>query len=208
MSKNRSTLTLPRRAVAPSPELTAALDTITKSEPTTRVVNPGPYLPGEPVVLGPGETIHYPAPASLRVELRKLDPRAVVPKYQSAGAAAFDIHAINSGTVTPGETFTVHTGLALWHRDPAWGLFVFARGGLGTVKGIRPGNCVGVCDSDYQGELLVVLRNDSAVPFVVREGDRVAQAALMPVAQAVFAEVDQFSETTVHGEGRQGSTGK
>lgn len=197
MSKNRQTLTLPRRERT-STELRTALEGIAAMAAS----------PGVATELGPGEQVVYAAPPALRVQMRKLDPNAIVPKYQTAGAAAFDIHALNAGTVMPGETMLIHTGLALWHRDPAWGLFVFARSGLGTLNGIRPGNCVGVIDSDYQGELRVVLRNDSAVPFIVRQGDRIAQAAFMPVAQAEFVEVDQFDAPTARGEGRQGSTGK
>lgn len=159
------------------------------------------------------------AKSVLHVQLKKLHPSAIVPKFQTAGAAGFDLHAIRfrpgldaefyegeSYVLAPGKSTRIHTGIAVSINNPDWGLFLFSRSGLGS-KGIRLANGVGVIDSDYQGELLVTLRNDSADSFTINHGDRIAQGVFMPVSQAMFIEVDRFDTVTARGTGGFGSTG-
>jgi dUTP pyrophosphatase len=157
------------------------------------------------------------ASSVLRVQLKKLYPDAIVPKFQTEGAAGFDLHAkvsredekfgvVHAFTLAPRSIAAVSTGIAVSINNPDWGLFLFGRSGLGK-KGIRLANSVGVIDSDYQGELIVMLRNDSDEPFTVAHGDRIAQGVFMPVRQAQFIEVEEFSVRTARGEGGFGSTG-
>ena len=149
---------------------------------------------------------------ALQVQLKKMHHAAIVPKFQTEGAAGFDLHAVvgdaadSSVVIPPGESRRIGTAVAVSINDRDWGLFLFPRSGLGA-KGIRLGNCVGVIDSDYQGELLIILRNDSAEPFTVKNGDRIAQGVFMPVRQAVFVEVEDFTAKTERGEKGFGSTG-
>lgn len=147
----------------------------------------------------------------LRVQMKKLHHAAIIPKYQTAGAAGFDLHAVTGGPfsdvmILPGETALVPTGIAVSINDPEWGLFIFGRSGLGR-RGISLGNGVGVIDSDYQGELGVVLRNSSDKAFKIANGDRIAQGVFMPVIQAEFILVNDFGYTTERGTKGFGSTG-
>ena len=84
---------------------------------------------------------------------------------------------------------------------------VFARSGLATRQGLRPANCVGVVDSDYRGENMVPLHNDSDVPQTIRHADRVAQMVVLPYLPVDFLEVPELDETE-RGEGGFGSTGR
>lgn len=83
---------------------------------------------------------------------------------------------------------------------------IFARSGLATKRGLRPANCVGVVDSDYRGEIIVALHNDTAFPQEISEGERIAQIVIIPYLPVDFTEVDNLS-STVRGEGGFGSTG-
>lgn len=161
------------------------------------------------------------ATSVLRVQLKKLHPDAIIPKFQTEGAAGFDLHArLDAPLVIPPQTSVkVSTGIAVSICNPEWGLFLFSRSGLGS-KGVRLGNGVGVIDSDYQGELVVILRNDMPAlaatdwpfgprkhDFVVEPGMRIAQGVFMPVRQAEFIEVAEFSVETARGTSGFGSTG-
>ena len=84
--------------------------------------------------------------------------------------------------------------------------YIFARSGLATKRGLRPANCVGVCDSDYTGEYIVAVHNDTDVVQVINHNDRIAQVVFMPVCQANFIEVEELTETE-RGSGGFGSTG-
>ncbi len=132
-----------------------------------------------------------------------------VPYYASAGAAAMDLHACmdEALTIAPGQRATIHTGFAIALPDAGYVALIFARSGLGTKYGIAPANCVGVIDSDYRGEIMVCLANSGDAPYTVRPGDRIAQMAILPVAQAAIRLVDDLDETE-RGAGGFGSTGK
>lgn len=143
-----------------------------------------------------------------QVQVKKLDSRAILPTSGSAFSAGYDLYACLDGDVVVPQHQTVRIGTGLSFALPE-GTFgaVFARSGLATKEGLRPANCVGVCDSDYRGEYLVPIHNDSAVARVVRHGDRVAQLILLPYLPMDFEEVSELPETE-RGEGGFGSTGK
>ena len=84
---------------------------------------------------------------------------------------------------------------------------ILARSGLATKQGLRPANCVGVCDSDYRGEYIIAIHNDTDQPRIIENGDRIAQLVIMPYLSVSFSEVDELSETA-RGDGGFGSTGK
>ena len=97
-------------------------------------------------------------------------------------------------------------GYRIYIKDPTICGLIVPRSGLG-VKGILLANVVGLIDSDYQGELIVHLKNHGEEKFMVTEGDRIAQLVFMPVFHAQFTEVDDWSVKTKRGEGGFGSTG-
>ena len=147
----------------------------------------------------------------LKIQLKKLQPDAIVPRHQTAGAAGFDLHAtLPQGHdvlwVEPGEALKVGTGVAVSINDPEWALFLLPRSSLGRIR-VRLANCVGLIDSDYQGELLVIMENAGREPFPIRRGDRIAQGVFMPVRQAEFLVVDEFDVVTERGTKGFGSTG-
>ena len=84
---------------------------------------------------------------------------------------------------------------------------IFARSGLATKQGLRPANCVGVCDSDYRGEYIVALHNDSEITRVIEPGERIAQMILLPYIPMNFIKVDELNETT-RGTGGFGGSGR
>lgn len=144
----------------------------------------------------------------MTVKYVKLNPHAREPVVGSEYAAGYDIHACvpNGVHIKPGETVKVGTGLAI---APPKGYFaaIFARSGLATKEGLRPANCVGVCDFDYRGEYIVALHNDSDAPRVVSHGDRIAQVVFLPYKQVRFMESDILDDTA-RGSGGFGSSGK
>lgn len=141
------------------------------------------------------------------VRIKKLDERAVVPSYGSEYAAGFDLYAVldEDVTIKSGETFLVHTGLAM-EIPVGYAGMIFARSGLATKKGLAPANKVGVVDSDYRGEVMVALHNHSLEDRVISHGERIAQMVIMPFYKANFVEVSELSDT-IRGEGGFGSTG-
>lgn len=142
-----------------------------------------------------------------RVRVQKLFADAVLPTYGSSDAAGADLYACGQTvTIAPGETVLIHTGIAMEIPQGLVGL-VYARSGLATKKGLAPANKVGVIDSDYRGEILVALYNQSAVAQTVLPGERVAQLVLTPYVTADFAETEALSDTA-RGQGGFGSTGK
>lgn len=148
----------------------------------------------------------------MKVKIKRLDPRAQLPEYQTAGAACFDIHALlpkDDGRllVSPGEQFAFSTGLA-FEIPPGYVLKVFSRSGHGFNNGVRLANGTGIIDSDYRGELKVALRADPhpGVGIAVKHGDRIAQGMIVPSPRVEWDEVDELSDTE-RGAGGFGSTG-
>lgn len=144
----------------------------------------------------------------MKIQVQKLRPDAILPTAGSQYAAGYDLYACLDAPVVipPDATVKIGTGLAI--AVPAgWFGAVFARSGLATRQGLRPANCVGVCDSDYRGEYIVPLHNDSAAAQTVSPGDRIAQLVLLPYLAAEFEEAEALPETA-RGAGGFGSTGK
>ena len=144
----------------------------------------------------------------MQIHYKKLNPGATAPTRGSASAAGYDLYACldEEIQILPHQTVMVGTGLAIAVPDGYFG-GVFARSGLSTKQGLRPANCVGVCDSDYRGEYVVALHNDSEETRVVKPGDRIAQLVILPYLAAEFTEVENLNETE-RGVGGFGSTGE
>lgn len=145
----------------------------------------------------------------MRIKFKKLREGVNVPTAGSKYSAGYDLYAsIPEGEITigPGETVKVGTGLSFELPESTFGA-IFARSGLATKQGLRPANCVGVCDSDYRGEYIVAIHNDSAECRTVQDGDRIAQLVLLPYIPMEFEEATDLSETA-RSEGGFGSTGK
>jgi len=142
------------------------------------------------------------------IRVKKLSPKAILPTYGSAEAAGADLYACLDAPVTiePGETFWVPTGIALEVPKGCAGL-VFARSSMGAKRGLAPANKVGVVDSDYRGEIRVVLLNHGKEAQTVNPGERVAQFLITPVLTPAYEEVDTLEDTD-RGAGGFGSTGK
>ncbi len=142
------------------------------------------------------------------VNVKKLNENATLPTSGSERAAGYDLYACVDGTVAiaPHTTAKIGTGLAIAVPDGYFGA-IFARSGLATKQGLRPANCVGVCDSDYRGEYIIALHNDSDEERIVENGDRIAQLVVMPYLAVTFVETEELSQTE-RGAGGFGSTGK
>jgi dUTP pyrophosphatase len=145
-----------------------------------------------------------------KIEIKFNDPRAEergVPKYATVGSAGLDLRSCDNAMLHPGETVQFPMGYSIYIGDHTLAGLIMPRSGLG-VKGIMPANVLGLIDSDYQGELIVYLKNHSNEPFLVQNGDRIAQLVFMPVEHVMFSVVtDNFSHSTERGEGGFGSTG-
>lgn len=144
----------------------------------------------------------------MTVNITKLNPNAVIPTRGNSQAAGYDLYACidESITIPAHSTVKIGTGLAIEIPDNYFGA-IFARSGLATKKGLRPSNCVGVCDSDYRGEYIVALHNDTDVAMIINPNERIAQLVVMPYLPVEFNEVGSLT-TTERGSGGFGSTGK
>lgn len=142
------------------------------------------------------------------LKVKRLHPDAIIPAYQTAGAACFDLHALDEGRPHPRDPHAAifRTGLA-FEVPHGWAMMIYSRSGHGFKNGVRLSNSVGVIDSDYRGEIKVALHNDSRAKFKVANGERIAQAMLMPVPRVNMVETEQLSETD-RGTGGFGSTGR
>lgn len=138
------------------------------------------------------------------IKFKKLNPEARLPVYASNGAACFDLCAVHDVLVHPGTTMLVSTGLAFEVPD-AHVLLLYPRSGLAT-RGLRLANCVGVVDSDYRGDVMIALHNDSRDAMLVKAGDRIAQGMIIQAARHGFVESKDLSSTE-RGAGGFGSTG-
>ena len=135
----------------------------------------------------------------------KLKDSAVVPTKGSEKAAGFDLYACEGVDIMSGQTKLIATGLAI---KPPEGFCakIYARSGLAAKRGLRPANCVGICDEDYTGEYMVALHNDSGEMQTVDAGERIAQLVFEPYYNVTFVEVAELDKTN-RGAGGFGSTG-
>ena len=141
------------------------------------------------------------------VKVKKLKANAIIPTKGSVESAGCDLYACldEKVEIPAGKNIKIGTGLAIAVPSGYFGA-IFARSGLATKKGLRPANCVGVGDSDYRGEYIVALYNDSDTTHVIEPGERIAQLILVPYGNVTFQEVDSLDDTE-RGSGGFGSTG-
>lgn len=144
----------------------------------------------------------------MKVRIKKLDERAVLPTYGTEYSAGADLYALLDAAIEiqPHETKFVKTGISIEIPEGYCGL-IFARSSLGAKRGLAPANKVGVIDADYRGEIMVTLHNHSEVTATVEPDERIAQLAIVPFLKADFELADELSDT-VRGAGGFGSTGK
>lgn len=142
------------------------------------------------------------------VAVKRVHPNAKLPVYATVGAAAADVCTISDSTVVinPGCSAVFDTGLQ-FEIPVGYELKVHSRSGHGFKSGIRLANCTGILDSDYRGNLMVKLHNDSDTAFVVQPGERICQVQVSKATQHHFVEVDRLNATG-RGEGGFGSTGR
>jgi dUTP pyrophosphatase len=132
-----------------------------------------------------------------------------LPQYATPGSAGMDLRACcEEPIVIPaGGKGKIPTGIAIELPGPGVVALVFPRSGLASKYGISLSNAVGVIDSDYRGEIICLMKNDSHTDFTVNPGERVAQLAFFPILQVQWEETDELRETG-RGAGGFGSTGK
>ena len=144
----------------------------------------------------------------MEINVKKLRDNAVIPTRGSEYAAGDDLYAAIDETVVigPHETQKIGTGLSFELPENTFGMIV-ARSGLATKEGLRPANCSGICDSDYRGEYIIALHNDSDEIRYVEPNERIAQLILMSYVPMTFSLVNELT-ITERGEGGFGSTGQ
>ncbi|MBS0612928.1 MAG: dUTP diphosphatase [Proteobacteria bacterium] len=147
------------------------------------------------------------------VKLKILDPRIgtefPLPQHATAGSAGLDLRACIAAplVLAGGVAELIPTGISIFIDDPAYAAMILPRSGLGHKHGIVLGNLVGLIDSDYQGPLMVSCWNRGTTPFTINPGDRIAQMVIVPVLQARFEVVEEFSQTA-RAHGGFGSSGR
>jgi dUTP pyrophosphatase len=144
----------------------------------------------------------------MKIKIKRLDEKAQIPEYQTEGSAGFDFHSLDTMKIPKGQTRLIRTGLG-FEIPEGYQLQVVPRSGYSLKTPMRVSNSPGCVDSDYRGEVCIILQNtsDSIVPFDIKAGDRIAQGIISPIIQADFEEVEDLTETD-RGEGGFGSTGE
>jgi len=144
-------------------------------------------------------------PQQPTLQFKRLDPSAQVPSYATPGAAGMDVRAVTEANLGPGTWAAVGTGLSV-EIPPGYELQVRPRSGLAAKHGVTVLNAPGTIDSDFRGEIKVLLINLGSAPFTAAKGDRIAQLVLARVPTAIVKDVDELSDTS-RGTGGFGSTG-
>ena len=144
----------------------------------------------------------------VKILVKKFDKNIKLPAYKTSGSSGMDLVAYikNKIIINPGKTAMIPTGIAV-AIPRNYEIQIRPRSGLAAKKGISVLNTPGTVDSDYRGEIIIILINLSKKSFVVKSGDRVAQMILCPVAKGKLQEVKNLPKT-VRGKGGFGSTGK
>ena len=144
----------------------------------------------------------------VKILVKKFDKNIKLPSYKTSGSSGMDLVAFikNKITITPGNRAMIPTGISLV-IPKNYEIQIRPRSGLASKKGISVLNTPGTIDSDYRGEIKIILINLSKKPFVVKSGDRIAQMILCPIAKAKLLGVESLPGT-VRGKGGFGSTGK
>lgn len=163
--------------------------------------------------------------SGLIVNIKRLHPHAVIPRYATELASGFDLVAVEDVIIAPGETKLIPLGFAI-EIPPGYEMQVRPRSGVSLRTKLRVANAPGTVDADFRGEVSVIVDNISRQhrkvffrhpthwniganregTYIVRKGDRIAQGAIAPVERVTFAVVDELSETT-RGAGGFGHTG-
>ena len=141
------------------------------------------------------------------IKFKKVNKLAKMPTRGSKYSAGYDLYACTDKDIIimSQETVKIDTGIAIELPNGTFGA-IYARSGLATKRGLRPSNCVGICDSDYRGNYIVALHNDLDTAQCIQAGERIAQLIIQRFEEVNFVEVDELSDTE-RGEGGFGSTG-
>ena len=144
----------------------------------------------------------------IKVLVKKLNPKAELPKYKTEGSSGMDLMALieNPITIKPQNSALIPTGLSIAISEDAE-VQIRPRSGLAAKSSVSVLNTPGTIDSDYRGEIKIILFNHGKEEFTVNNDDRIAQMILMPVLKAEFEEVEELPKT-LRGFGGFGSTGK
>ena len=144
----------------------------------------------------------------IKVLVKKLNPKAELPKYKTEGSSGMDLMALieNPITIKPQNSALIPTGLSIAIPEDTE-VQIRPRSGLAAKSSISVLNTPGTIDSDYRGEIKIILFNHGKEEFTVNNNDRIAQMILMPVLKAEFEEVEELPKT-IRGSGGFGSTGK
>lgn len=140
------------------------------------------------------------------VQIKKTHPDAIIPKYQTKGAAGVDLHSVEYVLILPGDTKLIDTGLTIELPENIE-LQIRPRSGLSFQTGLRVANAPGTVDPDFRGIIKIILNNTGVLPFEVKKGDRIAQGVFAPFVQVEFNEVEDLNETE-RGQKGFGSTGR
>ena len=144
----------------------------------------------------------------VKILVKKFDKNIKLPAYKTSGSSGMDLVAYikKKITINPGKTAMISTGIAV-AIPKKYEIQIRPRSGLAAKKGISVLNTPGTIDSDYRGEIKIILINLSKKPFIVKSGDRIAQMILCPVAKIKLKEVKNLPKTS-RGKAGFGSTGK
>lgn len=140
----------------------------------------------------------------MKLKVKRLHNDSILPAYQTSGAAGFDLHALTNYVLMPGESTLISTGLS-FEIPVGYELQIRPRSGLSAKTKLRV--ILGTIDSDYRGEVKVIMENTGSLVSIIDQGDRIAQAVLAPVVQAEIVEVDELGESE-RSAGGFGSTGR
>ena len=144
-------------------------------------------------------------PTTKTILFKRLTPNVPIPEYKTAGAVAFDIAVPQGGTIQPGETKFFPTGLVM--KVPEGHVLLVAPRSSNAKKQIRMGNGIGLIDQDYCGptdELKLALNNFGQTPYTIEDGERIAQAIIIPILKAEFVETAEMEEKNRGGFGTTG----
>ena len=144
----------------------------------------------------------------VKVLIKKLNPKAQIPSYKTTGSSGMDLIALieNKIVISPNKSALVPTGLSVAIPEDTE-IQIRPRSGLAAKSSLTVLNTPGTIDSDYRGELKIILFNHGKNDFIVNNGDRIAQMILAPILKVEFEEVESLPET-IRGSGGFGSTGK
>lgn len=144
----------------------------------------------------------------MRIRVRRVSDTAVLPTRGSTFAAGYDLYAdiAEEIKIEPHTTVKIDTGLQ-FELPEGYFAGIFARSGIAAREGLRPANCVGICDSDYRGNYIVAIHNDTDTVQKIKARQKIAQMIVLPYLPLEFEEVEELSETK-RGAGGFGSTGR